>query len=229
MKPASYIRPIKAAPAGLATVTEIALQHGLSAEALRGRSQDRRVCRARALAMIALQEQGKSLEWIGAFFGGRDRSTVHRLVMAEKNRQKNVVSYMQHPELVHEVEAQMRRITGMNLAHQVAYKLGIPTWQAIFLGILMEAYPLVKTSEQLLEAYEAARERLYQDDPGQVQDTQIRSFSHHIRKAFEAMGLPDPVAAVRPRGMVLTYEAAVWLSNQFGKPFIVTDWSRVSA
>lgn len=223
MKPQTFARPIRQAPAGLATVTEIALKYGLSAEALRGRSQDRLVCKARAEAMVALLRQDKSLEWVGNFFGGRDRSTVHRLVKAHENRQQNVVSYLQQPDLVYEVEAQMRRITGMNLAHQVAYKLGIPTWQAIFLGILMEAYPLVKTSEQLLEAYEAARERLYQDDPGQVQDTQIRSFSHHIRKAFEGMGLPDPVAAVRPRGIVLTHSAAVWLSNQFGKPLIVSE------
>lgn len=235
MKPQSYTRPtvnaapIRAVPPGLATVTEVALKYGLSAEALRGRSQDRLVCRARAEAMKALREQRRSLEWIGNFFGGRSRSTVLRLVNTAENRQQNVAPYMQHPEMAHEVEAQMRRITGLNLAHQVAYKLSIPTWQAIFLGILMEAYPLVKTSEQILEAYEAARERLYQDDPGQVLDAQIRSFSYHIRKAFETMGLPDPVASVRPRGMVLTNEAAVWLSNQFGRPYISVQPVRASA
>ena len=210
---------------GMTIVAEIALAHGYHADALRGHSQDRRICRARARAMDALRRQDPkkwSLEKIGTFFGGRDRSTVLRILNAHKSRENNVAGYLQHPELVHEVEAQMRRITGLNIAHQVAHELSVPTWQAIFLGILMEAYPLVKTAEQIMEAYEAATERLYQADAPGAMDSQIRTFNYHIRKRFTEMGLHDPVAAIRPRGFVLTFDAAVWLHCKFGRPVAVS-------
>lgn len=197
-------------------VGEIALAHGYHIDALRGRSQEAGVCRARARAMKALRDRNWSIRKIGMYFG-RSPGTVHGILHDLKTKQESVRSYTEHPDLVFEVEAQVRRITGMNLAHQVAYELSIPTWQAIFLGILMEAYPLVKTAEQIMEAYEEATARLYQEAPGAM-DSQIRSFSYHIRKRFTELGLPDPVAAVRPRGFVLTYEAAVWLHNRFGRP-----------
>jgi hypothetical protein len=173
--------------------------------------------------MKALNEtKGWSIRRIGLFFGGRSPATVHGILSAHKTRQESVRSYTEHPELVHEVEAQMRRITGLNIAHQVAHELSVPTWQAIFLGILMEAYPLVKTAEQIMEAYEAATERLYQADAPGAMDSQIRTFNYHIRKRFTEMGLPDPVAAIRPRGFVLTFDAAVWLHCKFGRPVSVS-------
>ena len=115
----------------------------------------------------------------------------------------------------------MRRITGVNITLQVGHELGIATWQAIFLSILMEAYPNVKTSEQIMEAYEGAAERLYQAESPNANDSQIRTFCFHVRKRFTAIGLPDPVTAIRPRGYVLTYDAAVWLHNRFGRPVAI--------
>lgn len=212
----------------MAIVSEIASTHGYHANALIGRSQDEGICRARARAMKALREDKQwSLSRIGALFGGRTRCTVLRIVTAHKEREKTVVSYLQHPDLAHEVEAQIRRISGFNLAHQLAHELSVPTWQAIFLGILMEAYPLVKTSDQIMEAYEEATARLYQADSPGAQDSQIRTFNYHIRKRFTELGLPDPVTAVRPRGFVLTYDAAVWLHCKFGRP--VAIGTRMSA
>jgi hypothetical protein len=46
-------------------------------------------------------------------------------------------------------------------------------------------------------------------------------FCFHIRKKFTSIGLPDPVTAIRPRGYVLNYEAAVWLHNRFGRPVAI--------
>jgi hypothetical protein len=172
------------------------------------------------------EERGWSIRRIGRFFG-RSPATIHEILLLHKTRQESVRVYTEHPDLAHEVEAQMRRITGLNIAHQLAHELAVPTWQAIFLGILMEAYPLVKTADQIMEAYEAATERLYQADAPGAMDSQIRTFSYHIRKRFTDMGLPDPVTAVRPRGFVLTYDAAVWLHCKFGRP--VSIGTRMSA
>ena len=208
--------PIRAPKSGATIVAEIALAHGYHIDALKGRSQDEGVCRARARAMKALRDHDPkkwNLARIGDFFGGRSRCTVLRIISAHKEREKIVVSYLQQDGLIHEVEAQVRRITGLNLAHQVAHELSVPTWQAIFLAILMEAY-------------EEATARLYQEAPGAM-DSQIRTFSYHIRKRFTEMGLPDPVTAVRPRGFVLSYEAAVWLHNRFGRPLSIA--ARASA
>lgn len=215
--------PIRKPAAGQAIVAEIALAHGYHVDALKGRSQDRGICRARARAMKALKDHHNwSIRRIGRFFGGRSPGTVQGILDAYQARQESVRGYTEHPDFAHEVEAQVRRITGLNLYHQVAHELSLPTWQAIFLGILMEAYPLVRTAEQIMEAYEAASERLYQEAPGAM-DSQIRTFNYHIRKKFDAMGLPEPVAAVRPRGFVLTYEAAVYLHNKFGRPVALME------
>lgn len=214
---ARTVIPMRAPQSASAIVGDIALTHGYHLDALRGWSQEAGVCRARARAMKALKERGWSIRKIGKFFGDRSPGTVHGILKDLKTRQESVRSYTEHPDHVFEVEAQVRRITGVNLAHQVAHELAVPTWQAIFLSILMESYPLVKTAEQIMEAYEEATARLYQEAPGAM-DSQIRTFSYHIRKRFTEMGLPDPVTAVRPRGFVLTYEAAVYLHNRFGRP-----------
>ncbi len=214
------MRIVRSPKSGAVIVAEIALAHGYHLDALKGRSQDEGVCRARARAMKALRDHDPkkwTLAKIGNFFGGRTRGVVWNILNAHKEREKTVSTYLIQDGLIHEVEAQVRRITGVNLAHQVAHELAVPTWQAIFLSILMESYPLVKTAEQIMEAYEEATARLYQEAPGAM-DSQIRTFSYHIRKRFTEMGLPDPVTAVRPRGFVLTYEAAVYLHNRFGRP-----------
>lgn len=218
--------PAQSSP--VAIVARIAEEHGYSVEALRGRSQEERLCRARARAMKALRERGWSIRRLGTYFGNRTPGAIHYILCHVKERQQSVQAYLEHPELVHEVEAQLRRITGVNLTHQVAYQLAIPTWQAIFLSILMEAYPNVRTAEQIMEAYEAASERLNQESNGAM-DSQIRTFNYHIRKRFEALGLPEPVDAIRPRGFVLTYPAAVWLHNQFGRPLMLAQPARASA
>jgi hypothetical protein len=211
----------------MSIVSEIAMAHGYHANALLGPSRDPHICRARARAMKALRDDKQwSLARIGVLFG-RTRATVWNTIASYKEREKSVSNLLIHPDLAHEVEAQMRRITGLNIAHQLAHELSVPTWQAIFLGILMEAYPLVKTADQIMEAYEAATERLYQADAPGAMDSQIRTFSYHIRKRFVDLGLPDPVTAVRPRGFVLTYDAAVWLHCKFGRP--VSIGTRMSA
>ena len=209
------------AVSGAALVAKIAAEHGYHPDALRGRSKDRGVCRARARAMKALQDRGWSYRRLGLYFGDRSSAAVYYILCALEERQQTVKFYTEHHDHAHEVEAQMRRITGVNLTLQVGHELGIATWQAIFLSILMEAYPNVKTSEQIMEAYEGAAERLYQAESPNANDSQIRTFCFHIRKRFTAIGLPDPVTAIRPRGYVLTYEAAVWLHNRFGRPVAI--------
>lgn len=206
---------------GRAIVRAIAETHGFSLDALIGFTQTDALCRARAEAMTALADKGWSLAQISSLFGNRARSTILRAINTHQNRARNTEDYRKNPWLVEEVEAQIRRLAGVNLAPQVAHELTIPTWQAIFLAILMEAYPNVKTADQIMEAYVAAVERIYRGDEPEVMDSQIRTFCYHIRQRFIALGLPDPVEAIRPRNYVLSYDAAVWLHNRFGKPVTV--------
>lgn len=71
--------------------------------------------------MKALREDKQwSLARIGALFDGRSANTVFDILSRHKTRQEIVRAYHEHPDLAHEVEAQIRRITGLNIAHQVA-------------------------------------------------------------------------------------------------------------
>lgn len=104
---------------GAAIVAKIAADHGYHPDALIGPSRDPHVCRARARAMKALHEdKGWSIRRIGALFGGRSPGTVHKVLSVHKTRQESVRLYVEHSDLAYEVEAQMRRLCGVNITLQ---------------------------------------------------------------------------------------------------------------
>ena len=221
---------ISEAATGRAVIQAVAEQHGLSAEALIGRSQAKEITKARGKAALAVRKRfpTKSLAEIGRLFNRNKNTIDYILKLAEKN-EKIVRGNLGQEDYILEVEAQMRRICGINLSHQVQYALGINAAPAILLSILMDAYPRVMTYDQVLEAYEAAVERLYQKEMEQKRDGLIRTLNHTLRRSFSEMGLPNPVDVVTPRALVLSHDAAAWLHSRFGRPAAVSSHIRLIA
>lgn len=219
--PVSTVTRIR--PSARAIISEVAMASGFTYEDILARTDCKSRGRVRRAAYLALIRRRPDLSVRGiARIVQRSPSRVSRGIALAREEEKIVAPHAQHPDYIFELEAQLRRITGVELALQVAHSLSIPTWQAIFLAILMEAYPYVKTADQICEAYDAASERLDRASTDGIQDASMKTFVTRIRVRFEEMGLPDPVARVRPRALVLTDSAAVWLHNQFGKPVAVT-------
>lgn len=221
---------ITSASSGRAIIQAVAEQYGYTAEALIGRSQARDIVRVRGKAALAVARRfpNKSLSELGHLFK-RSKQVMQVIIRTAKESEKIVSGNMGQEDYILEVEAQIRRISGVNLSHQVQHALEIQSWQAILLSILMEAYPRVMTYDQLLEAYEAAYERLYQESVTQKQDTLIRTFCHNIRRKFNEWGLENPVITVSPRGVILSHSAAGWLHSKFGKPVAVSSPVRLIA
>lgn len=225
--PVSTVTRIR--PSAKVIIAEVAERHFFSAEDLLAKTKCKRRGRARREAYLELMRRRPdlSLRRIAGIFGRSPSSVCEAVALGREEAQKSVRIETERLLYAEEVEAQLRRITGVELSLQVAHSLSIPTWQAIFLAILMEAYPYVKTADQICEAYDAASERLDRASTDGIQDASMKTFVTKIRNHFRNMGLPDPVARVRPRALVLTDAAAIWLHNRFGRPVAVT--SRASA
>ena len=217
---------IRTAPSAMSLVKAIAETRGYSADDLRGRSKLASISRLRRRAYLALEEQkGWSQSQIGRLFR-RDRSQVCRgLVLARRERALETITKTD-PEYVEELEAQMRRLSGVNLAFQLSHSLDVPVWQAIFLGILMENYPRVRSRSEVCELYDAAAERLGYGNGGEIKDDFVRSFTSRIGRKFASDGLPHPVASISG-ALVLSDAIAPWLHNRFGKPIAVTSPQRM--
>jgi hypothetical protein len=210
----------RTAPSMRAIVAEVAERYGYSADDLIAKSDCKRLGRVRRSAYLTIVRKRPELSQaqIATLFR-RSQSRISRGITLAIEEEKTYAPYAHNEDHVFEVEAQLRRIAGTNLALQVGHFLSIPTWQAIFLSVLMEAYPDVKTADQICEAYDATSERL---DHGSakdgIQDASMKTFVTKIRIRFAEMGLEDPVARVRPRALILTDSAAIWLHCRFGKP-----------
>lgn len=60
----------------VSAMLEAADRFGISVDALRGRSRDAGICRARTAAIKQMRAAGLTLKEIGLFLGGRDHSTI---------------------------------------------------------------------------------------------------------------------------------------------------------
>lgn len=218
------------AKTGRAIIQAMAERHGLTAEAVLSRSQIEEINIVRGKAALAVRRRfpGKSLSELGRLFN-RTKQNMQALIRSAEAREKIVKSNLGQEDYILEVEAQMRRICGLNLFHQVQHALQINASPALLLSILMEAYPRVMTYDQILEAYEAACERLYQKEMEQKRDGLIRTLNHTLRRAFSEMDLPNPVEVVTPRALVLSHDVAVWLYGRFGRPVAVSSHIRLIA
>lgn len=177
----------------------------------------------RVTAYVALRdEKGWGASRIARLFD-RDKGGIHRAMKRHDERSKIVDLASQHTPYVEELEAQIRRMSGCELSHQVAHRLGFASWQAVFLSCLMESYPSVITVEKLCTLYDWAFERLYVSDRDPVAPDMVKQFVSKLRKWCVTQGLSEPITRVNPGGIILTDEMALWLHNQFGKPVYVAE------
>lgn len=206
-----------------AIVTDIAQTKGFSKEDLFARTRVPELDRLRVLSYVALRdEKGWGASRIAVLFN-RDKGGIHRAMKRHDERSKIVDLASQRPCQVEELEAQVRRLSGVELCLQVSHRLDFPMWKAVFLSILMESYPRVRTGEDICELYDCAWERLYVTDKDAVSPEMIRQFSSRIRKWARDEGLSPPIHRINPGGMVLSDEMAVWLHSKFGKPIAVME------
>lgn len=211
----TVVRMTSSAEAILIRLCELA---GLHPDDLKGRSQTPTIQFWRRRAYLEILENKQwSARRIARFMGGRNHMQVTRalpLARQERDIQHKVRDDPQHAV---ELEAQLRRLSGTNLAMDVQHSLGIPLWQAIFLSILMENYPRVRATIDVCELYGEASERLQYGKGENVTQDMARAFVMHAKRKFEAMGLPKPAHIIN-RGLVLSDDIAPWLHNRFGKP-----------
>lgn len=217
-------------PTGRAIIHATATRHGIAPEDIMGRSQAKHIVAARRKAVAEVHRVHPRMTYaqIGRLFH-RSRNGIYQILGNERRREKIVTSGMEHDDYILEVEAQLRRICGMNICHQVAHSLEIHFFEGMMLSILMENYPRVMTYDQILEAYEAAHERIYADRTEPKSDSLIRTFCQNIRKHFRSAGLPNPVETISPRALILSPEGAEWLHGRFGKPTAMSSPIRLIA
>ena len=206
-----------------AIIDAIAQTKGYSRADLFARTRKPELDGLRVLAYVALRdEKGWGAARIGPLFG-RDKGGVHRAIQRYDERRKIVDLASQRTPHIEELEAQIRRLCGVEVSQQVAHVLGFEMWRAVFLSVLMESYPRVRSGQDICELYDCAWERLYVSDKRTVSPDMLRQFVSRTRKWAKAEGLPDPITRINPSGLVLSDDMAVWLHAKFGKPVAIQE------
>lgn len=197
----------------LAIVHRVASARGWTVDMLM--SHAKKCAPARVEAYRALiSELGWSQARVGRLFGRTDAAVN---IALSKPQPKPY-----DPERLEDLERQLRRLTGCEISHMLAVRLGLPQWQAIFLSILVESYPRTLSREVMCELYDDACTRLGFGQRRGVDLGYVKQFSSLTNRAMAAQGLPEPVRAVRSIGYTLNEDAAFWLSSNFGRPFIAS-------
>lgn len=159
------------------------------------------------------------LEWndgrIGSYMGNKTRQAIT----------KALLNYTPHTRLSAEEEIdslrlQIKRLTGQNTSYLLKDKVDLPIWQCIPIAILIEAYPRVKTREQICELYgyamaEATGDRSKEDGASL---SVLKSAISQGRRAVLEHGLPDPYKILSPSGVKLSEEFAEWSACNIGRP-----------
>ena len=205
-----------------AVISEVAASYGYTTDDLLGSSRSGALSIARRRAYITLyRAKGWNQARIAEQFG-RNRSQVCRALVLAEQEERILRAAQEDPHYVLALESQIRRLSGAELSLQVARDLAVPIWQGIFLAILMESYPRVRSITEMCELYDAAAERLHYGRSSSVNAEHLRSFVTRVRKNFAAQGLPSPVVNLLG-AIVLSDEIAPWLHNRFGKPVSIPD------
>ena len=183
-------------------INRIAEQHYVEPEAVRSRSRKPDIAAARVSCYVALRdEKGFSWQQIANLFGVH-RSSVRSAYV--RRTSKPSVCFESIQENAVELEAQLRRVTGVELVYEIGAKLGTPPWCSIFLAALVGAYPRYVSPEQLCELYFESATRLGHGNGKPVGPGIVRTFATVTRKRFRELGLPDPIDRVKPGGSRLS-------------------------
>lgn len=204
-----------------AIALEVAERYGLTHDDILAHSDCPVRAKARKMAVYEVrQKKGWSWNQLAAHFQ-RGRSVVRRYY---EEIEKSVPSRGAQPTQDVEVEAQFRRLSGVDTSLKITEVLGIEIWKALFLGVLAETYPRIMPASNLLELYDAAAVRSnYKPEGTFANDWQLRQFSSQIKKWAASEGLPVPLEHHRAGMITLSRPFAFWLHNQVGRPVMIFE------
>ncbi|WP_370372552.1 hypothetical protein [Henriciella pelagia] len=190
---------------------QVAERHAVTIEAVLSRSRRRCYTPARREAVRRLRDE-KRWSWgqLARLFS-RSRAAVRKLYAEGVNQKSTHFS-------ADELEAQIRRLAGAEIVHDVIDVTGVPYFQAQFLSVLIEAYPRVLSVDALCELYDAAGERLGMRDRKPSDDDMVRQFLYRSRLHFERIGLTEPAERIGRTGIRLTHTTARWFCYNMGHP-----------
>lgn len=129
--------------------------------------------------------------------------------------------FLQSPEALElrELREKLARLTGADIANDIAEDMAIPKRCAIVLGMLAERYPRALAIEAMCELYDDACERLDYGFKSGADRELIRKNVSDLNRAFAAKGLPLAAEIAPPiGGRRLTAKTATMLSARYGVP-----------
>lgn len=199
-------------------VSRIAEERGLTLDLLFDRSRQPACDRARIAAYRALvRDLGWSQGQVARLFDRRRQTIAEALAKPERP--------FDIEELYDDLQRQLARYSGAEIAHVLVARLEIQPWQAALLGILVEAHPRPLSVSVMCELYDEGMRRLGRDLQRRDRDdtlaaTNVKTFAYRTNRKLAAQGLPQGVRAVEPFGYALTESFAVWLGYNLGRPLL---------
>ncbi len=185
----------------------------------RSRSPAADLARVKAYRSLA-DEYGWNIARIGRFFG-RSKQAVSKALISARARGLHLRDPVRTTvddrtlDRLDDLEMFVRRVTGQNLVYSLRDRLQIPMWQALPLAIIVEAYPRVVSIDAVCEQYEHAAMALKFGLGQPVSAALIKVAVSKTRARFQALGLSNPIVAVRPLGYRLTSEMHPWFMANF--------------
>lgn len=222
-------RPLHSTAKADAIIAAVAERHGLAPARLLEQWGGRIVTDAKREAACRLEHE---LQWTERMIAGHMRcalSTAQRLLRTGRERyvsaelRRTGVIPKCPEELrseVIELRAQLERITGVHLAYRLTVAYDLRPACGVLLAILAEAYPRPMHTGSLIEAYDAACDRLEFGTRRGVADELIGSLVWQMRKRFGELQLPDPVESMPISARRLSDSAAELFRARFGVPRI---------
>lgn len=205
-----------------AVIRRAAHLSGCDPESVVGRNRMPAADLARVKAYWMLHhEYGWGAARIARFFG-RSKGTVSKVL--SRAREAGGVS-LREPvrapvddrlrDRLEDLEVFVRRVTGQHLVYPLRDRLSLPMWQALPLAIIVEAYPRIVSIEAICEQYEHAALALKFGNGQPISVALVKGAVSKIRARFAALGLPDPIVAIRPHGFRITAEMHPWFVANF--------------
>lgn len=209
-----------------AIVERVAQKHDLTVTQLLCAKWDRFAVTARAEVAVALRSELKwSLRVLGEYLGCSHTRARNLLSFHENTHRRlsRLAAVTGADARVRELEAELQRLSGSNLAERYAQALGLRLRCAIVLAILAEAYPNHVRGPALLSLYDEAREHF---GYGGADGSRIGATTGLLTKNtadlaahFAAEGWPAPSeVGPLPGSRRLSDAAAEWLHVRTGAP-----------
>lgn len=220
-------RPIVSADRARTIEALVCERHGVAPEALRKQWPGRIVMEARRELACRLEHD---LDWTVRQIANHlscAKDTAHRLLVTgrpvyigQKMHRQTVNDDCPESlrEQLREMQAQLRRLSGVPIASRIAAAYGMRPMSAIVLAIMAEAYPRPMALGAIIEAYELACDALEFGSREGVGEALINSAIFHARARFTELGLPSPIESLPMGQRRLSHDVASILRERVGAP-----------